>query len=65
MTKLFLCGDFNLDLLNYDNNENISNLLNTLMSQSLIPIITKPYEISDQTATLIENIFINQPNWFV
>ena len=30
-----------------------------------IPIITKPSRITNQTATLIDNIFIKQPNGFV
>ena len=60
--EIILCGDFNLDILNYDNNENTLNLLNSLSSQSLIPIITKPPLITNQTALLIDNIFINQPN---
>ena len=51
--------------LNYDNNENTLNLLNSLTSQSFIPIITKPSRITNQTATLIDNLFINQPNGFV
>ena len=63
--EIILCGDFNLDILNYDNNENTLNLLNSLASQSLIPIITKPSRITNQTATLIDNIFINQPNGIV
>ena len=50
---------------NYDNNENTLNLLNSFTSLSLIPIITKPSRITNQTATLIDNIFINQPNEFV
>ena len=60
--EIILGGDFNLDILTYDNNENTSNLLNSLTSQSLIPIITKLSRITNQTATLIDNIFINQPN---
>ena len=51
--------------MNYDNNENTLNLFNSLTSQSLIPIITKPSRITNQTATLVDNIFINQPNGFV
>ena len=38
--EITLCGEFNFDILNYDNNENTFNLLNSVMSQSLIPIIT-------------------------
>ena len=63
--EIILRIDFNLDILNYDNNENTLNLLNSLTSQSLIAIITKPSRIINQTATLIDNIFINQPNEFV
>ena len=59
------CGDFNLDILNYDNNENTLNLLNSLTSQLLTIIIPKPSRITNQTATLIDNVFINQPNGFV
>ena len=32
LDKIILCGDFNLDILNYDNNENTLNLLNSLSS---------------------------------
>ena len=63
--EIILCEDFNLDILNCDNNENTLNLLNSLTSQSLIPIITKPSRITNQTASLIDNIFINQPKGFV
>ena len=63
--EIILCVDFNLYILNYDNNGNTLNLLNSLTSQSLIPIITKPSRITNQTATLIDNIFINQPNGVV
>ena len=63
--EIILCGDFNLNILNYDNNENTLNLLNSLTSQSLTIIITKPSRITNQTVTLIDNIFINQPNGFV
>ena len=51
--------------MNYDNNENTLNLLNSLTSQSLIQIISKTSRITNHTATLIDNIFKNQPNWFV
>ena len=60
--EIILCGYFNLDILNYDNNENTFNLLNSPLSQSPIPIITKPFRITDQTTTLIDNISMTQPN---
>ena len=63
--EIIPCGNLNLDILNYDNNENTLNLLNSLISQSPIPIITKPSRITNQAETLIDYIFINQPNQFV
>ena len=53
-----------IDILNYDN-DNTLNLLNSLTSQSLMQIITNPSGITNQTATLTDNIFIRQPNGFV
>ena len=63
--EIILRGDFNLAILNYENNENTLILLISLMFQSLIPIITKLSGITDQTATLIDNIFRTKPNGFV
>ena len=51
--EIILCGNFNLDILNYDNIENTLNFFNSLTSQSLIPIITKPSRITNQSATFI------------
>ena len=67
--EIILCGDFNLDILNYANNKNTLNLLNSLTSQSLIPIIINYYyqtvSKTNQTSTLKDNIFRNKPNGFV
>ena len=54
---LMLCGDFHIDLLYKDCN-NSTSFLNTL---SLLPIISKPTRITDNSATLIDNFFINEP----
>ena len=55
-----LCGDFNIDLLNKDCN-NSTLFLNTMYSLSLLQIISKPTRITDNSATLIDNFFINEP----
>ena len=55
-----LCGDFNIDLLNKDCN-NSTSFLNTMYSLSLLPIISKPTRTTDNSATLIDNFFINEP----
>ena len=53
-----LCGDLNIDLLYKDCN-NSTSFLNTMYSLSLLPIINKPTRITDNSATLIGNFFIN------
>ena len=57
---LMLCGDFNIDLLNKDCN-NSTSFLNPMYSLSLLPIISTPTRITDNSATLIYNFFINEP----
>ena len=59
--EIILNGDFNFDLFKQDENGVVLRFLNSLSSVSLIPVITKPTRITDQTATLIDNIFISNP----
>lgn len=54
-----VCGDYNLDLLNPHRNTKILDFINTMYSNSLFPLITKPSRITTETATLIDNIFTN------
>ena len=54
-----LVGDFNLNLLNLDAHCPTSDYFNLLTSNCLLPTITKPTRITERTATLIDNIFIN------
>lgn len=60
--EFILCGDFNIDLLNIVEDENANQLLDALSTLSLLPIITKPTRIANESHTLIDNIFINKPN---
>ena len=46
---LMWCGDFNIDQLNKDCN-NSTSFLNTMYSLSLLPIISKPTRITDNSA---------------
>ena len=55
-----LCGDFHIDLLNKDCN-NSTSFLNTMYSLPLLPIISKPTRITDNSATLIDNLLISEP----
>jgi hypothetical protein len=56
---LFLTGDFNINLLNYQSNHNVAYFLDNIMSTGLLPTITFPTRITSSTSTLIDNIFSN------
>ena len=55
--ELFLMGDFNINLLNHDRHTQTSEFLDSMYSQSLFPLITKPTRVYRETATLIDNIY--------
>ena len=56
-------GDVNINLLNSDSHLQTAEFLETLYSFSFSPLITKPTRNTDNTATLIDNIFTNySPN---
>ena len=57
--KIVLLGDFNVDLLKYDSNHDISDFLDTMHSNLLLPHITSPTRINAKSSTLIDNIFSN------
>ena len=54
---IYLCGDFNIDLLQSDKINSISNFIDHLYSIGLHPLITRPTRITCQSKTLIDNIF--------
>ena len=56
---LYIMGDFNINLLNFENHHPTNNLFEPLYSYSLTPLITKPTRITENTATLIDNVFTN------
>lgn len=55
----FLCGDYNIDLLNPNKLTPIEKFMDAMYSRSLYPTITKPSRITVHSATLIDNIFTN------
>ena len=60
--SVYLMGDFNLNLLNIDSHNLTSEFLETMYSFSYIPVINKPTRVQKNSATLIDNIFINNIN---
>ena len=60
--KVFLLGDFNIDLLSYDSNSQISEIVDTWASNCFLPLITQPTRFGFNSQTLIDNIFSNEIN---
>ena len=54
-------GDFNISLLNYDNDKDTTSFLDTRFSNSFSPFITLPTRVGNTSETLIHNIFYNTP----
>ena len=54
-------GDFNIDLLKYETCGYTQTLLQTMQSFSMFPVVDKPTRVYGNSATLIDNIFLNNP----
>ena len=55
----YILGDFNINLLNQDTHLGTSDFLDTLYTNAMFPLITRPTRIQRNSATLIDNIFSN------
>ena len=62
--KLYLLGDYNIDLVKTDDDDNIDEYYNIISSNFLVPHITLlPTRITSTSRTLIDNIFSNNQNF--
>ena len=52
-------GDFNIDLLKDDSHKPTQEYLNFIYSHFFIPTIYKPTRITEHSATIIDNILVN------
>ena len=57
---IYLIGDFNIDIMKHDDHIPTSEYLESMYSQMLFPLITKPTRRTNSSATLIDNIFTNK-----
>ena len=57
--SIFLLGDFNVNLLNYNEHNQTNEFLDSLASNSFIHFILKPTRITSHSNTLVDNIFPN------
>ena len=56
-----LTSDFNIDLINYDKKRGTYNFLELLFNHNFTPQFTLPTRVTEKSATLIDNIFVNNP----
>ena len=57
-----LMGDFNLDLFHYSTHSPTQEFIDSLFPYGFYPLISKPTRITSHSATLIDNIFTNEPS---
>ena len=57
--EIFLMGDFNIDLLQYDSNTISNDFINSMTAHSFLPYILQPTRVTDHSATVIDNIVSN------
>ena len=55
-----LLGYFNINLLDYAKHSAISNFYDLLSASGFRPLILQPSRVRNNSATLIDNIFINE-----
>ena len=54
---LFICGDYNIDLLNINTKDHYNTFYNNLTAAGYLPRISLPTRITNHSATLIDNIY--------
>ena len=59
---IYLCGDFNSDLLKYDSNNNYKKFYDLLSSYGIFPMILLPTRVCGNSKTIVDNIFTNNIN---
>lgn len=59
--EVFILGDINVNLFNYNTDNKTSDYLDMLLSANYMPMITKATRITDHTSTLIDHIYTNVP----
>ena len=58
---ILIMGDFNINLLLYNNDKDTTAFLDTMFSNSFSPFITLPIRVENTSETLIDNTFYNKP----
>ena len=56
---IVLAGDFNLNVLDFENNKKVENFVNLKFRYCMIPMINKPMRVTPNMATDIDHIITN------
>ena len=56
---ILLAGNFNLNVLDFENNKKVQNFINHVFRYGMIPTINKPTRVTAITATAIDDIIFN------
>ena len=54
---VFLLGDFNVDLLKYEQHKAINEFVNSLPSNMVLPYIIQPTRLTSHSKSIFDNIF--------
>ena len=57
--ELVLVGDFNINVLDFNESKMVQNFVNLMFRHGLIPTINKPTRVTRNTATAIDHIITN------
>ena len=57
---IMIMGDFNINLITYNDDKNTGNFLDTMFCQSFLLYMTTPTRITRNTKTLIDNIYYSK-----
>ena len=57
--EVIMAGNFNMNLLDFEQNKKVKNFLNIMFGHSMMPVINKPTRVTRNTVTAIDHIFIN------
>ena len=58
--KIYICGDFNLNLIHYEINNSVRSFVDLCFEFSYMPLINKPSRVSMHSATAIDHIWHNR-----
>jgi len=57
--EIYISGDFNADFLKMEKNKNYQEFYNLITSNGFLPQITRPTRVTENSSTIIDNIFSN------